>query len=239
MNILLISDDGPDSVGLAILQESALAQWGPTAKIVTIVTEKAQSGCSFSVTPNLKSAEQPYVDFKERSPRVYVVDGTPVDCLYVGMLYPLHVLGTDQFDIVLTGVNQGHNVGVDVYHSGTVAVAMLAATMFGVASVAFSQEVPSDKEGDFQVLNTRAAYGVSEVFVRKVLATHPFTPGSCLNVNFPLGSPKGYKQVSPAPYSRWLPSRQTRDRGNDICAVADGWIAVSWLELTVAPAMNF
>lgn len=239
MNILLISDDGPDSVGLEILQESARSHWGANAKIITIVPKESTSGRSFSVTPALKNTAQPYVKFVEREARFYVVDGTPLDCLYLGMLYPTHVLGTDSFDVVLTGVNMGHNVGADVFHSGTVAVAMLAASLFGVASVAFSQEIDSCKEGDFDLMNSREVFGVAEVFTRKVLTTHPFTPGSCLNVNFPKASPKGYKKVPPAPFSRWLPSKTSRDTNNDIAAVAEGFIAISELELSVAPSMSY
>lgn len=239
MNVLILNDDGPDSVGLDILIESARAHWGPSAKIVTIVPREHTSGRSFAITPALKQTEQPYVSFEEKSPGLYVVDGTPVDCLYLGMLYPTHVLGTDQFDVVLSGVNQGHNVGVDIYHSGTVAVAMLASTMFGLPSVAFSQEIANTREGDFEIANTREDYKVAEVFTRKMLAQHAFTPGSCMNVNFPIANPKGYKKAPPAPYSRWLPSRNTRDRNSDICAVADGWISVTDLELSVAPSMLY
>ena len=145
------------------------------------------------------------MSYEERSPGLYVVDGTPIDCLYLGMLYPTYVLGTDSFDVVLSGVNQGHNVGVDVFHSGTVAVAMMAASLFGIPSVAFSQEISPLREGDFDIANTREDYQVAEVFTRKVLANHSFTPGSCMNVNFPITAPKGYKKAPPATYSRWLP----------------------------------
>lgn len=239
MNILLITDDGPNSVGLDILREAARSHFGQSAKIISISPNRALSGQSFSITPRLKSDDKPYVDVIDLGNSSYSVDGTPIDCLYVGMLYPQHVLGTDSFDIVLSGVNQGHNVGVDVFHSGTVAVAMLAATTFGVASIAFSQEIDSTVEGDHDEMNQRKLFTVAEMFTRKVLNNHPFTPGSCLNVNFPKDSPKGYKKVGPAPYSRWLPSKQSSDRNNDISAVEDGFITISELELSVAPSMMY
>lgn len=238
MNILIVSDDGEAAVGLQVLQEAARFHFGPKAKIVTIVPEDTMGGKSFSITPNAKSLQEPYVPLKEIRPSVYQAKGTPIDCLYLGMLYPTHVLGTDSFDIVLSGVNRGHNVGVDVFHSGTVAVAMLAATVFGVASVAFSQEVPD--EDDAEKSDKWANFQVAEVFTRKILSTHSFTPGSCLNVNFPAKSPKGFKKANPAPYSRWLPSTTaTNDTTSDIRVVADGFIAVTDLELTVAPAMSY
>lgn len=237
MNILIVSDDGVDSVGLHILQESARAHWGQSARIVTLVPRDASGGKSFSITPNLKSSDTPYVQLQEMKPSTYVVDGTPIDCLYTGMLYPTHVLGTDTFDVVLAGVNRGHNVGVDVFHSGTVAVATLAATMFGVASIAFSQEV--DDEADPALSNNRMAFAVAEVFTRKMLSTHSFTPGSCLNVNFPKKNPKGFRKTTPAPYSRWLIPGSTRGRTHDIQAVAEGFISVSDLELSIAPSMSY
>lgn len=236
MNILIVSDDGVDSVGLHIMQESARSHWGQSAKIVTIVPRDCAGGKSFSITPTQKSPNEPYVKLTEVKAFTYVAEGTPIDCLYTGILYPTHVLGTDTFDVVLAGVNRGHNVGVDVFHSGTVAVATLAATMFGVASMAFSQEV--DNEDVLALSNTRAAFAVAEVFTRKMLSTHSFTPGSCLNVNFPKKNPKGFKKAPPAPYSRWLPSVPQRDN-NDIYAVQEGFISVSDLELSVVPSMSY
>lgn len=240
MNVLIVSDDGPDSVGLEILRESAKSHFGQTAKIITIVTKESAAGMSMSISPVYKSLTQgPVVDIVERFPSFYVVDGTPLDCLYVGMLFPETVLGTDTFDIVLSGVNLGHNVGVDVFHSGTVAVAMIASTLFGVASMAFSQEVDPDLEGDFDLLNTREVYKVAEGSTRKMLNNHSFTPGSCLNVNFPRAEPKGYKKAVPAAYSRFLVPKMRGGANSDIEAVKEGFITVSDLELSVAPSMNY
>lgn len=240
MNILCLSDDGYGSVGLEILKESARAHFGQTAKIIAITVKEPASGKSFSITPNMRGDDKPYVDYEEVEPFNYVVDGTPMDCLYLGMLYPSYVLGMQTFDVVLAGVNHGHNVGVDVFHSGTVAMALMASTFFGVPSVAFSQELPNELEMNSpESINTREHFRVAETFTRKVLQQHQFSPGTCLNVNFPKASPKGYRQAPPAPYSRWLPTQQsTREKTNDIIAVRDGFISVSNLELSVAPPMN-
>jgi len=239
MNILLISDDGPESIGLEVLKEAAKSFW-PSGKIITITPHEHMAGKSMSITPTMGNVDgSPHVSFKNQSPFHYVVKGTPVDCLYLGMLYPTEVLGTDRFDVVLTGVNQGANVGVDVFHSGTVAVAMLASTLFGVPSIAFSQQVPKADEGRFTALNERATFGVAEQFTRKVLANHSFAPGVCLNVNFPERAPKGYKNTSPAPYSRWLPSIHSTDSNNDIIALGDGFITVSELELSVTSNLRY
>jgi broad specificity polyphosphatase/5'/3'-nucleotidase SurE len=129
---------------------------------------------------------------------------------------------------------------VDVFHSGTVAVAAFAASVFGVASIAFSQQLSPFVEGNEEASNKRELFRTAEQFTRKVLETHDMAPGSCLNVNFPIDSPKGYKKVSPASYSRWRPAGiPSPDSLNDIQAVEDGYIAISYLELSIRPAMTY
>lgn len=240
MNVLLITDDGPASVGLALLEEAARSHFGAAAKLIKMSTAEPKAGSSFSITPGFhKGTTVPYIGYEEVSPYTFVVQGTPVDCLYLGMLYPLAVLGTARFDAVLSGVNQGANVGVDVFHSGTVAVASLAATLFGVTSVALSQAMPGNLEGDFEVLNDRKYFTVAEFYLKKVMANHDWAPGSCINVNFPAAGVKGYKSVPPAAWSRWLPSTPTHDRQNDISALEDGFITVSMIELTTSPSAHY
>lgn len=236
MNVLLISDDGVGSVGTQILQETALAVW-PKAKVITMSPVEPQPNASFGISPGMDGSGVPYVASKEVSPNTYAVEGTPIDCLYLGVLYPTYFLGTDNFDVVVTGVRRGSSVGVDVFHSGVTAAASLAATLFGLASVAFSQEVDEDQEVD---PGSRTPYAVAEVFARKVLLSHAFTPGSCLNVNFPKENPKGFKKSQPAPFSSRMEVRGGTSNPNyDVALLRQGFISVSDIELSVSPSMSY
>lgn len=120
---LLTNDDGIDAPGLAAL-EAALPN-GSEA-IVIAPTEEA-SGCGHRVTTN-----RPF-KVSRRGPRRVAVDGSPADCVRIG----LHDF-RDRFDWVLAGINNGANLGADIYYSGTVA-AVREAALFGIPGIAFSQ----------------------------------------------------------------------------------------------------
>lgn len=245
MRILIVSDDGPNSVGIRILQEAIRANWTSGLDLVTMTTAKQMSGTSFSVTPNGQKRSEPYVSFKSIEPDFYVLDGTPVDCLYSATLWPEHFFGTTGPDLVFTGINYGANVGVDLLHSGTVAVAALAASSFGLPSIAFSQDVEKDAESDgTEALADRLNFRVAEKFTIKVIKSADFAPGVCLNVNFPRIEPKGYAKVAAAPFSRWLPSQWSRpqgkvDRTHDIAKLEDGFISITDVELSISHSMVY
>ena len=72
------------------------------------------------------------------SERHYAVDGTPTDCVLLALQ---NILEGENIDLILSGVNQGHNLGEDVTYSGTIAAAM-EATLLKVPAIAFSREAP-------------------------------------------------------------------------------------------------
>lgn len=123
MQILLTNDDGWDAPGLARLAEVA----GSFGDVVVLAPDRHLSGCSHQTTTahRLKMVEQ--------SPNVYHLNGTPADCVRVAV----HVLDR-HIDLVLSGINDGGNLGVDVFMSGTVAAAREAA-LIGIPAVAISQ----------------------------------------------------------------------------------------------------
>lgn len=238
MHILLISEDGSKSVGLEILREAATAKW-PGMKIVAICPDRPMRGSSFSVTPNYVSRNTPHISHKQVGPDTYEVKGTPCDCLYLGLLHPMEFLGPANFGVVLTGVHQGSNVGADILHGGESACAALAASRFGLPALSFAQRVPQADEGKFELLNSRAFFKNAEKFAKKVLDMNSFAPGSCLNVNFPLGEPKGYRKSPPAMTSRWLPALQGGSQPNDIENLGDEFISVTDVELSTAATSPF
>ncbi len=125
MRILVTNDDGINAPGLVVLQEIA-SQLGD--EVWTVAPETDQSGLSHSL-----SLSNP-LRLRQLSERTFALRGTPTDCVIMGVREVLPQLP----DIVLSGVNSGHNVSDDVTYSGTIAAAM-EGTLLGVPSIALSQ----------------------------------------------------------------------------------------------------
>ena len=123
MNLLITNDDGFEAPGIQLLA-SVAASFG---SVTIVAPEREQSGISHRIT-----FEKP-LQLTQKGDKAYTVDGTPADCVRVA----LSLWGGD-FDYVLSGMNDGANLGVDVFYSGTVAAAR-EANFFGLPSIAFSQ----------------------------------------------------------------------------------------------------
>ncbi len=128
MNILLCNDDGYDAPGLAALYEVAREFGDP----VVVACRQAHSLKSHAITPNAD------ISIEKRTDRIlgttYIVDGSPADCVRLGLRY----LPLGSIDLVLSGINRGANVGIEVYYSGTVAAAREAAIL-NTPAIAVSQ----------------------------------------------------------------------------------------------------
>ena len=105
---------------------------------------------------------------------VWVATGTPADCARLGLLE----LVDGGVDVVMSGINRGGNLGVDVYYSGTVAAAREAAFM-GVPAIAISQFVRKGVPPDWEWTQR-----VAESAVRRILDA-PVPPGCMWNINLP------------------------------------------------------
>jgi 5'-nucleotidase len=163
MRFLLTNDDGIDAPGLAALAEVAAA----LGEAVVVAPVEHQSGCSHRVTTG-----RPF-RLHTRSNDRHAVAGTPADCVRVA----LHGL-VPGVDWVLSGINEGGNLGADVYHSGTVA-AVREAVLHGVPGVAISHY---HKRG-WTIDWARAAAWVLPVL--RDLLHGPWTPGTFWNINLP------------------------------------------------------
>lgn len=169
--ILVSNDDGVAAAGLIALRE-ALASF---ADVYTVAPQLEQSAKSHSIT-----LHHP-LRFHEVEPRVWAVDGTPADCVYVAFF--LADLLPRRPDLVVSGINHGPNLGNDVHYSGTVAAAR-EGTLRGVPSIAFSNS-SSDMEGAAQY---------AKRFCKQLLGTTaPEGQAVLLNVNFPPVPPKGIR----------------------------------------------
>ena len=169
--LLVSNDDGVDARGIVALRE-ALSTF---ADVYTVAPQTEQSAKSHSIT-----LHHP-LRFHEVETRVWAVDGTPADCVYVAFF--LEDLLPRKPDLVVSGINHGPNLGNDVHYSGTVAAAREGA-LRGVPSIAFSNS-SSDMEGAAQY---------AKRFCKQLLrSTAPEGQAVLLNVNFPSVPPKGVR----------------------------------------------
>jgi 5'-nucleotidase len=123
MKILVTNDDGIHARGITILAEE-LRKLG-TVTVVAPDRERSAVGHALTLHHPLRAMEM--------SPSVFAVDGTPTDCVNLG----LHNLIGLKPDIVVSGINRGANLGDDVTYSGTVSAAM-EATLMGIPAFAVS-----------------------------------------------------------------------------------------------------
>jgi 5'-nucleotidase len=132
MKILITNDDGIFAPGIR-----ALAAWATKLGDVTVVAPKHEQSAKSHGINIIGEFEVKEVDFMP-GVRAYSVDSTPADCIRYGIVG----LG-EQYDLVLSGINRGVNVGRDIVYSGTVA-AIFEANCFGAkAAIAMSTEFTS------------------------------------------------------------------------------------------------
>ncbi|HPE59723.1 MAG TPA: 5'/3'-nucleotidase SurE [Thiolinea sp.] len=110
MNILLSNDDGYHAPGLQALR----SQLSQNHAVITVAPDRDRSGASNSLTLDTP------LRLRDHGEQLYSVNGTPTDCVHLG----LTGLYRDTPDIVISGINNGPNLGDDVLYSGTVAAAM-------------------------------------------------------------------------------------------------------------------
>jgi len=163
MRILIANDDGYLAPGLQALVEACQG----LGEIDVVAPEQNASGTSNSLTLN-----RPLSVFRAANGYRYV-NGTPSDCVHVALTGLL----PHRPDLVLSGINNGANMGDDTLYSGTVAAAM-EGFLFGIPAIAFSL---LDK--GWQDLD--AAARVARALVEQVLRTPPTGAPWLLNVNIP------------------------------------------------------
>ena len=127
MNILLTNDDGIYAPGL----ESLYKHLAVRHSISIIAPDREQSAVGHGITLN-KPLRVKKVSINNAF-RGYAVSGTPADCIKMGVLEILDA----KPDMVISGINPGANVGVNINYSGTVAAAK-EATLYGILAIAVS-----------------------------------------------------------------------------------------------------
>jgi 5'-nucleotidase len=124
MRILISNDDGYLAPGLNALAEALAA----IADIVVVAPDSNRSGASNSL-----SLDRP-LSVQQAANGFYFVNGTPTDCVHVALTGMLDY----RPDLIVSGINNGQNMGDDTLYSGTVAAAT-EGYLFGIPAIAFSQ----------------------------------------------------------------------------------------------------
>lgn len=171
--ILLTNDDGITSAGLDALRRAL----EPLGEVVVAAPATNESGASHSVRALRGFAVWPH--HRDGEVVGWAVNGTPSDAVRFGLLE----LGRDRaFDLVVSGINDGANLGVIAHYSGTVGAAMEAA-LHGVPGIAVSQARGLHEH--------EAAVRTTIRIARNILAGRGPSPGIVLNVNVPPEPVKG------------------------------------------------
>ena len=168
MNLLLTNDDGIGAPGLAALRD-AVSGLG-AERVVIVAPAGPMSECGHQVT----TAEP--IRFERRGEDAIAIHGSPADCSRAVLRGDV-VPGFEP-DWVLSGVNRGGNLGVDVYYSGTVAAAR-EARILGVRSMAISHYIRRGMEVDWTAAARRAGSVIAALLEERL------KEGEFWNVNLP------------------------------------------------------
>ena len=166
MKILVTNDDGIDSAGINALA-NALSE---IAEVIVVAPHKEQSAVGHGITMQIPLRVFEY--YKNGNQFGYAVDGTPADCVKMGIR---NIMKTPP-DLVFSGINHGSNTAINIIYSGTVSAAREAAIM-DVPAVAIS--VTSHAVKDFSYA-AKIAKMIAEKLFNKDLPK-----GTMFNVNVP------------------------------------------------------
>jgi len=245
-NILVTNDDGIDAAGLLALKQAL----EPLGNVMVLAPERNQSAVSHKKTLHKPLRIHP-VTLADGSVG-HSLSGTPTDCAAVGMR---GALGATP-DIVVSGINDGHNIGIDVTYSGTVGGAMEGA-IFGAPAIAVSTVFATQTSLETTGVEIDQVLAMTGEFVATLtdqVLTRGLPPEMLLNVNVPavprqdlrgvkitrMGGRQygGVLQKQQDPIGRdiyWsgggTPPVDTPTEDNDVGALQDGFISVTPISL--------
>ncbi len=241
--ILVTNDDGVHAIGLKVLEDIARSL---TPDVWVVAPEAEQSAASHSLT-----IHRP-LRLRQHGEKRYTVDGTPTDCVLIALN---KIMKDDKPTLVLSGVNQGSNIGEDVTYSGTIAAAM-EATLLGVPAIALSQHYENGTPPDW---STAAHWGPQVV---RQAVTVAWPRNVLLNVNFPAVPPDRVTGVQAVRHGKRKIGDELMERidprgrpyiwigtlrgeadvspGTDIHVVLNGGVSVTpiYLDLTHIPTLE-
>ena len=231
MNIFITNDDGINAEGIKILAEEI----SKIANTYVVAPDSPRSASGHAITlhkPILINDE-----FIAENVEAYSTSGTPADCVKVGIEA---ILKDVEIDLVLSGINNGPNLGNDVIYSGTVAAAIegLIEKKPSIALSCNSSKVSTEEYEE------AAKYTVA--LVKKLEVNLDKLNGIILNVNFPKGDKKGVKitKLGELVYNNVMDDRKSlrgqryvwmggdladvpQDKDSDIIAVENGYVSIT------------
>ncbi len=233
MHILITNDDGIHAPGLKALFDA----FKDKHDIWIVAPEREQSATSHRITIH-EPLRAKWVTVSDDM-QGYAVDGTPADCVKLG----LSQLIPQKPDWVIAGINPGANTGFNVFYSGTVAAAREASAM-SIPSMAVS--IAYDTSAD-SIEYTKAAQLIGKLLEK--MSQHILPAGTMLNVNFPsvpVNQTRGIKWVRQATYHLykvyekradprkkhyyWMGDEKvlvTNEQFTDVGALENNYIAIS------------
>ncbi len=231
MKILCTNDDGYLATGIRVLATAARS----LGSVITVAPDREQSATSHSLTIHrpLRARRAP--------DDVWVVDGTPTDCV----LMAVNELLPEPPDVCVSGVNHGSNMGEDVLYSGTVAAAM-EATVIGIPAIALSHI--GDDHDDLETWEPVVRAILERLVGRRTVPRH-----TLFNVNLPSCPPDDVRGIRVTSLGRrryadsitrandpsgreyfWIGGGVAAWSGSaesDFKAVSDGYVSVTPLHL--------
>lgn len=230
MRILVSNDDGYRAEGLQRLADALR----PLAEVTVVAPDRNRSGASNSLTLDVPLRVFPYGE------GMFYVNGTPTDCVHLAISGYFDF----QHDMVVSGINDGANLGDDVLYSGTVAAAV-EGRFLGLPTMAISLVVREGHHFD------TAARVASELVMR--LQRTPLHASMILNVNVPdvpYEHLRGFRSTRLGHRHRSESIVRTRDprgrpvywvgpagegadagEGTDFAAIAEGYVSVTPLQV--------
>lgn len=224
-NILLTNDDGLEFIGLKTLKEELSSKHN----VFVFAPASEQSGTSSAI----HIYNNIYV--KKLSEKEFMVEGYPVDCVNIGLFSNLAEV---RFDLLVSGINKGVNMGDDIYYSGTVGAARHAC-VHNIPAIGISSGY-LDKNGNYKKISKFVSDFIDQYF-------DELDCSSFININYPASDQvKGFKITYPGKriyrdiYARYKLSSSSwlvnlggstldyhREEGTDFEAFENNFISVS------------
>lgn len=231
MNILITNDDGIYADGIIELAKSISGI--ANVYIVAPHTQRSATGHAITIHDPIMIEEEKISD----EIKAYSISGTPADCVKVGIE---SILKEIEIDLVLSGINDGANLGTDVIYSGTVSAA-IEGLIQKKPSIAISYDGFNVSKDNYK----KASAYVKDI-IENLKNKMDIFEDSILNINIPDNNIKGYKvtKLGIREYNNIIEERQSphgrkyvwiggqvrkleQEKDSDIKAVEDGYISIT------------
>ncbi|MFN4244952.1 MAG: 5'/3'-nucleotidase SurE [Brevinematia bacterium] len=212
MNILLVNDDGIESLMIRFLYE----ELSKKHNVYMVAPSSNRSGVSHSITV-FRS-----IKVRKLGEKIFSVDAMPADCVKIAVLS----LVKEKIDLTISGINIGPNLGLDIYYSGTFSAARESA-MLGINAISSSVNMGWNEVDE-------KLFKQSALFISKVVDFYPIqiVPVDVFpNINIPRAYFEDIKDILPAkPYERYyfetsyLKEKKTSEDEEECGYVLDGGV---------------